>query len=621
MSINSISSKRISSQARPFIVLALLSLIFFSSLFLYQCAQNEDARFTAYTDLLFRQEVSDNAITLHYTLKDPAAHRISNTPTNLGRVTTDTDSIGAAAENALTTLHKYSKNKLSTENQLTYELLENAFTLSKNMAKYALYEEPLSPLTGTQAQLPILLSEYQFYSVADINTYLTLLKNLPEYFQGIMDFETAKSEQGLFMTQARAEAVIEECNAFVNMGTSNYLHDTFKNRLTSLNLSDKEYQYYIEENASIIETYVYPAYISLRDYIEKLKTSGINENGLCHFPDGKEYYELLVNNVTGSSRTILELQTLTLQQINDDLKSMQNVLDTLTTANTLTANTLTADTITADTPTADTVATNTANILQDSNPSSILITLKDKLSGCFPDPPEVNISVKYVEESMEDYLSPAFYLTPAIDNLEENVIYINPQHMNDDISLFTTLAHEGYPGHLYQTTYFANTNPSPIRHLLSCGGYVEGWATYCEMMSYYFLPELQAATDTTTHQTLQQSKSEAAILQKNSSVMLGLYALADMGIHYEGWTLIDTIDFFRNYGIYDTAAISEIFNMILGDPANYLKYYIGYIEFLELKKDAISEWGNEFTQERFHQEILETGPVPFDLLRKKMGLN
>lgn len=565
------------------LLVPLFLLLFISTISIHQCSQSEDTRFESYTNLLFRQEVTSNAISLHYTLKDPAAYHIQTVPTNLGRVTTDADSIGAAAENALATLHKYNQNKLSSENKLTYELLENTFQHAKNMAPYTLYEEPLSPLTGTQAQLPILLSEYQFYSVADVNTYLTLLKNFPEYFQDIIDFEIAKSEQGLFMTCDRADAVIEECDAFINMENKNYLFDTFKNRLTALNLSDKEYDYYVNQNASMINNYVYPAYISLKKEINKLKNSGANENGLCYFQNGKDYYELLVNEITGSSRTILELQTLTYKQLKEDLNIMEKTLRNSEVSN----------------------DTNTLNILSDSNPSSILIRLKNKLSGNFPSPPEVNISIKYVEKSMEDYLSPAFYLTPAIDNLQENVIYINPQHMTDDIALFTTLAHEGYPGHLYQTTYFANTNPSPIRYLLNCGGYVEGWATYCEMMSYYFAPI---------------SKSDATIMQKNSSIMLGLYALADIGIHYEGWTLMDTIEFFHEYGIQDTDAIKEIFNIILGDPGNYLKYYIGYLEFLELKKDAIKVWGNEFSQERFHREVLEAGPVPFEILKKEMGL-
>lgn len=573
--------------AKLLISLSLLSTLFISILFLYQCTQSEDERFQTYTNTLFRQEVSGNTLSLHYTLQDPSAYQIYNTPTSLGRITTDTDSIGAAAENALAALHTYNPDKLSQENKLTYELLENTFTLSKNMAPYALYEEPLSPLTGTQAQLPILLSEYQFYNREDVDTYLRLLKNLPEYFHGIMDFETAKAEAGLFMTETRASKIIEECNVFVNMGNENYLHSTFQNRLKTLNLSAKDYQYYIEENASIIKTHVYPAYELLKSHLISLKNKGINENGLCHFPDGKNYYELLVNETTGSKRTILELQTLTLKQIMNDLDVMENTLSSFTQP-------------------SISDWSKQSDILSDSNPTSILTTLKKNIAGNFPKPCDANISIKYVDESMEEYLSPAFYLIPAIDNTSENVIYINPAHMTDDISLFTTLAHEGYPGHLYQTTYFANTNPAPIRHLLTCSGYVEGWATYCEMMSYYLIPTL--------------AKSEVTVMQKNASIMLGLYALADMGIHYEGWTLIDTIDFFRNYGVYDTDSIEEIFHLILGDPANYLKYYIGYLEFLELKKDAIKSWGNEFTQERFHKEILEAGPIPFDLLRKKWGL-
>lgn len=579
-----------SRQRLPLIIIPPLAILFLSALFLHQCKQSEDNRFETYTDNLFRQEIQNNAITLHYTLKDPSTFHIYDTPLSLGHVSTDTTAIGAAAENALATLNTYNPDQLSSENQLIYSLLENTFTSAINLAPFALYEEPLSPLTGTQAQLPILLSEYQFYSSKDVDIYLQLLRTLPDYFLGIMQFETEKSKQGLFMTSERAEALMKECDTFIGMGQDHYLFKTFKNRIKKLNLPEEDYKSYLKQNTSIINEYIFPAYEDLKNHIETLKNTGINENGLCYFPKGKEYYELLVKEVTGSNRTILELKALTYKQINEDFSAMQELLDKL--------NELKSYENTTD-------ISNHENLLQDSNPTSILHTLKDKLNGSFPSPPNVNISVKYVDESMEEYLSPAFYLIPAIDNAEENIIYINPAHMSDDLSLFTTLAHEGYPGHLYQTTYFANTNPSPIRNILGCGGYTEGWATYCEMMSYYFAPI---------------SKADATIMQKNSSIMLGLYALADMGIHYEGWTLSDTIDFFFEHGIYDTAAIEEIFNLIIGDPGNYLKYYIGYLEFLELKKDAIYAWGKEFSQERFHREILEAGPMPFTLLRNFLGI-
>ena len=225
------------------------------------------------------------------------------------------------------------------------------------------------------------------------------------------------------------------------------------------------------------------------------------------------------------------------------------------------------------------------------------------MQGDFPEPPAVDVQVKYVQKSLEEYLSPAFYMIPALDNTENNVIYINAGHIPDDLSLFTTLAHEGYPGHLYQNVYYMNQSPDPIRCLLDYGGYTEGWATYSEMLSYYYAPI---------------EKEDATIMQKNTSILLGLYALADMGIHYDGWTLAETIDFFSDYGISDSAAISEIYQLIASNPANYLKYYIGYLEFLELKKYAIEKWGSDFSQERFHRTVLETGPAPFAILRKQV---
>ena len=136
--------------------------------------------------------------------------------------------------------------------------------------------------------------------------------------------------------------------------------------------------------------------------------------------------------------------------------------------------------------------------------------LKEGSKTAFPEPPQTKLEVKYVPEAMEEHLSPAFYMIPAIDNSQQNVIYINRARMGNDMTLFTTLAHEGYPGHLYQTIYYESTHPDPIRSLLDFGGYVEGWATYAEMGSYYLMG---------------LSKEQATLLQKNASIILALYAL------------------------------------------------------------------------------------------------
>lgn len=574
------------SKKRSVIIASLFLAALIVSVFLFRhFSGNENQRFETYTKELFCQEVAGSTISLHYTLKNPKAYGIDHAPVTFGYCTTDTAAICASAENAIAVLHSFDRNRLSKKNKLTYDILENYMSSAHALAPYALYEEPLAPMTGTQAQLPVLLSEYQFYGQSDIDTYLELLTKAPEYFHSILEFEQAKSESGLFMASYSADAIIAECQSFIDMGEQNYLYSSFAERLAAVELPDETKNAYIEANSEHIKNYIFPAYAELKDGLTALRETGKNNNGLCHLPDGRKYYELTVASETGSSRTIPELQQLTQGQMFTDLTDMQKILS----------------------PTAEGASVSSdlfktqGTLLENPDPAAILADLEEKLADNFPKPPRVNTEIKYVQKSMEEYLSPAFYMIPAIDNSSDNVIYINQGHLPDDLSLFTTLAHEGYPGHLYQTTYYASRNPEPIRTLLNYGGYVEGWATYSEMMSYYYAPV---------------SKEQATLMQKNTSVILGLYALADMGIHYEGWTLLDAVSFFRSYGITDTDTIEKIYDLIIADPANYLKYYIGYVEFLEMKKEALEAWEDDFSQEKFHKAVLDVGPAPFELVRE-----
>lgn len=574
------SKKRSAIIASLFLAALLLSVVLFRHF-----TGNENKRFETYTNDLFCQEVAGSTISLHYTLKNPEAYGIDHAPVTFGYCTTDTTAVCASAENALAVLHSFDRSRLSKENRLTYDILENYMVSARELAPYALYEEPLAPLTGTQSQLPVLLSEYQFDTQKDIDTYLELLTKTPEYFHSILEFEQAKSESGLFMASYSADALIAECQAFIDMGDQNYLYSSFEDRLAATGLPDETKNAYIEANSERIKNYIFPAYTELKDGLTALRETGKNNNGLCHLPDGRKYYELTVASETGSSRTIPELQQLTQGQMFADLTDMQKILS----------------------PSAEGASVSSdlfktqGTLLENPDPACILEDLEQKLKSNFPKPPKVTTEIKYVQKSMEEYLSPAFYMIPAIDNAADNVIYINEGHLPDDLSLFTTLAHEGYPGHLYQTTYYASQKPDPIRNLLNYGGYVEGWATYSEMMSYYYAPV---------------SKEQATLMQKNTSIILGLYALADMGIHYEGWTLLDAISFFRSYGITDTDTIEKIYDLIIADPANYLKYYIGYVEFLEMKKEAMNAWGDDFSQKKFHKAVLDIGPAPFQLVRE-----
>ena len=544
-------------------------------------AQGEDERFRQYTREVFCQEISSDLVSLHYTLKEPEKYGISGAPAVFGEFTVDSAQIKAACENMETALTAFSYDDLNIQNRITYDILEYYLEAAEESADYILYDEPLGLVSGVQTQLPVILSEYQFYDRGDVEDYLKLMQSTPDYIDSLIQFERQKSEAGLFMADYAADTVIEQCSAFLEMGDGNYLYSTFSDRIAGLDeLTEEEKSDYIEDNALMMEDCVYPAYQTLLAAVEELKGTGQNEKGLCYLPEGKAYYEMVVRQSTGTEQTVRELEDLARRQIVEDLEAMESIVG-----------------ITRG------EAQETAASMGKSDAELILSELREGISAAFPEYPDTALEVKYVPEAMEEHLSPAFYMIPAIDNTQENVIYINQAQMGDDLTLFTTLAHEGFPGHLYQTVFYEGTDPDPVRNLFSFGGYVEGWATYAEMCSYYLTP---------------LSKEQATLLQKNASIILALYALADMGIHYEGWSRMDAVAFFSNYGITDAGTVERIYELIIGSPGNYLKYYIGYVQFLELKKEWVREEKEEFSQKKFHEAVLTVGPAPFDIVEEYM---
>lgn len=576
-----------------FTALLLSSSLLFSGCSSIRASSDTNTAFRQFTLELFRQDVAANTIGLHYTLKDPSAYDIVQAPVTYGSFSTNTTGMMASLENSLSALSHYHYEDLTDENKLTYDILKSYLQTAQKGAPYLLYEEPLGEITGIQAQLPVLLAEYPFHDIKDVDTYLSLLSCTPDYFNSLISFEKEKADSGLFIPDSTVDAVVDQCSSFVDMKDSNYLLTTFDERLSKIpGLSSTVKRNYQKKNQEMIANAVVPAYESLIDALLELRGSGKNKKGVCYFPNGKEYYSYVVERDTGSPRSVSEIKKLIHDQISSDLLSIQTLLSK--------DPELASRPVSAEAP-PDKSDIFLQNQIDRNQPEQILTLLEQKSSAAFPAPPDVTAQVKYVPNAMEPYLSPAFYMVPAIDDQSENVIYINQSRNVDTLKLFTTLAHEGYPGHLYQTTYFAEKNTEPLRSIFNFSGYVEGWATYAEMCSYYLSP---------------LPKDQAALFQKNGSLTLGLYAAADIGIHYDGWSVPDTVRFFSDYGIKDTDAIQEIYNLILSDPGNYLKYHVGYLEFMELKKKAMKIDGDEFSQKNFHRAVLDVGPAPFDIVSK-----
>lgn len=538
--------------------------------------------FDRFTMEVFRHEIASSTLNLHYTLTDPKAYKIKEKEPSFGSFQqTLIDEELAYLETCQEKLARYQKGHLSDTQRLTADILDWWITGQLLAKDYYYYQEPLGPTLGIQAQLPVLLAEYPFRKKADIDTYLELLSVLPVYFEEIALFEKEKSEEGLFMNDEILDKILAQCESLFPMDQTHFLHTTFQERLEACDFLDEDQRIaYEAKNLKTLSHYVEPAYQTLCEVLNNLRGTGKNLYGLYHTPEGIEYYEYLLKYSIGTDLSMAKIHQMLEAQMEDDYETLlyaihqnNNLLDMEQDVETL------------------------------SSPKEILENLQTQIEEDFPESSEVSWQIKEVPSSLAAYLSPAFYMTPAIDAPQQNIIYINPARKPDRTELITTLAHEGYPGHLYQNS-FENTEDYPaVRNLFYIGGYTEGWGLYSEFYAYDFLG---------------LSKEEGDFLRAATSLNYAVCASLDLSIHGEGWTEEDCLTYLAAFGITDQEKVHQLYLNILEEPSNYLKYYLGYLEICNLKESALT-LSSDWTLYDFHTWFLKMGPAPFDILREQLG--
>lgn len=556
---------------------AVLSIIYAAIL---SPAGKNTGSFSEFCTTLFREEMKSNTMNLHFTLKDPKAAGIDSYEITLGSLSGDSPHNQARQLKKLSEeLKKYSHRSLKGKDRLTCRLLSDYISRQQNLAAYPYYDEPLTPSGGVTSQLPVLLAEYTFRNTRDIKDYLGLLSQMDTYFLGILDYEQKKADAGLFMSDEACLKVIEGCEVFTEHPDDNFLIDTFSNRLNAMDgLTDTQKNAYLKQHSKVLSDHVLPAYSQMIKGLTMLLGRGHNNWGLCNFPEGKAYYEAVVSADTGCDDSVEDLFSQIAKARREDLTFCQNLLEK-------------NPKLASQSPKPDAA-------LKEEN--AMLSRLQKEILTDFPAPPQTEVEICHVDPALSEYLAPAFYITAPIDDISHNRIYINDAKNDTDIYYFTTLAHEGYPGHLYQTICTSSYGAPEVLSLLNYPGYTEGWATYTEMQSFYYAgldPDL------------------ASLLQHNQAATLSLYATADIGIHYFGWEKEKNAAFWSEYGVDDTATVKRITDLILEEPGNYLKYYVGYLKFRQMREQFALE-NKSFSVSAFHEAILRTGPSPFSVLEE-----
>ena len=577
---------------------ASICFILLSGTILFGCGQAstqtslKQKKFDRFLNSCFREYAAENTVTLHFKLSNPSAYGIKTpvSPT-YGDFSSDTLKKNCSrSKELLQKLYTFPTSSLTKKQKLTWQIFQDYLNESIMNEKYILYSSPLGT-NGLQSEIPVTLSEYRLDNEKDIKDYLSLVNQVPELFTQILDFEQERRNAGIISPSFVISDTIDQIDQFLNASEeNNLLIQSFEERLAEVEpLSKDQKASYIANNRLLVTNKVLPAYKSLKTSLQAYTNDSKNTSSkerLCEYKNGQDYYKFLLMSNVGTDFSPEDCITILESQLKNTVKDISS----LTTKN----KGLYTEYLSA-TPAL-------------SAPKEIMNTLKNDSLIDFPEIKNISCQLKNVPDALSGTSACAFYLVPPIDSTKDNIIYINKSRV-DSNELFSTLAHEGYPGHLYQTNYFLTTNPSPLRTFLHCAGYDEGWGTYAQLYSYNFI-EFKNVDEQTTKQLRQ-------LYRDNDLLSLSLSSLCDLYVNYKNYDENALANYLQTYGI-DKDSAQNLYRYVIENPTTYLSYSIGYYELDQLKQTMSDSLGKAFKISDFHEAVLNVGSCNFSILRQEI---
>ena len=577
---------------------ASICFILLSGTILFGCGQAstqtslKQKKFDRFLNSCFREYAAENTVTLHFKLSNPSAYGIK-TPVSPTYGDLSSDALKkncSRSKELLQKLYTFPTSSLTKKQKLTWQIFQDYLNESIMNEKYILYSSPLGT-NGLQSEIPVTLSEYRLDNEKDIKDYLSLVNQVPELFTQILDFEQERRNAGIISPSFVISDTIDQIDQFLNASEeNNLLIQSFEERLAEVEpLSKDQKASYIANNRLLVTNKVLPAYKSLKTSLQAYTNDSKNTSSkerLCEYKNGQDYYKFLLMSNVGTDFSPEDCITILESQLKNTVKDISS----LTTKN-------------KDLYTEYLSATPAL-----SAPKEIMNTLKNDSLIDFPEIKNISCQLKNVPDALSGTSACAFYLVPPIDSTKDNIIYINKSRV-DSNELFSTLAHEGYPGHLYQTNYFLTTNPSPLRTFLHCAGYDEGWGTYAQLYSYNFI-EFKNVDEQTTKQLRQ-------LYRDNDLLSLSLSSLCDLYVNYKNYDENALANYLQTYGI-DKDSAQNLYRYVIENPTTSLSYSIGCYELDQLKQTMSDSLGKAFKISDFHEAVLNVGSCNFSILRQEI---
>jgi uncharacterized protein (DUF885 family) len=488
---------------------------------------------------------------------------------------------------------------LTDQEKLSQQMLERRFEEDQEAAEFKEWEMPIDQMGGIYSTYPQLVAELSFTSVKDYDDWIARLHAMPNAFAQVM----ANMSIGMDDHRVPPRFLLEKALQQVSLLAHQKPEDSplaLPLKKFPASISAAEQQRIRTEMLDAIGSEVLPAYQRLERFMRvSYVPAGRTEPGIWALPDGAAYYKFLIKRTTATDLTPEQIHQIGLDEVKKDEAAMLAIAQKLGFKD--------LPSFEASLKTNPKLHPASAEALLDAY-RGYLGPMEARLPQLFGHLPKAKFEVAPVPDYLEKTSAPAYYEPGAPDGSRPGRLRIDTYDATAR-NLYDVEAiayHEGIPGHHLQISIAQEMTGLPEfrRYMGDYTAYVEGWALYAEHLGkdvgFY-----------------QDPYSDYGRLE--SDMWRAIRLVVDTGVHSQHWTRQQMVDYFHQHSAIDETSVQAEVDRYIAWPSQALAYKIGQLKILELRDKAEKQLGPKFDLRAFHDEVLDAGALPLDLLDQRVS--
>jgi uncharacterized protein (DUF885 family) len=496
-------------------------------------------------------------------------------------------------ENWLRRFSSIDTNGFPEQEQLSHSLMLRNLKNRIQGIDLKTYEMPVDQLGGAQIELAQFVEIIPFHTTQQYEDYLARLRLIPHLFEQLIEILRQGEKDQLMPPRYLLEKTVDQCKDIASpAGDANVFGHPVTQFPDGVPQSDRKRLH--DEIVTVIDEQVRPAYSKLAEFIAKdYAPHGRTDYGVWSLPNGDALYRFNISQETTTTMDPEAIHQLGLKEVarieSEELAIAQKLGF-------------------SDLKTFRAAANSDPKLVPQSRQDILdkyryyIGEMQPKLPQLFGLLPKTQLEVRPTQAYREKDAPAAEYNQGTPDGSRPGIVYVNTgdyEHRNT-IEIESTAYHEAIPGHHMQIS-IAQTLPDlpTFRQQGGYNAYVEGWALYAERLG----------KDAGLYQDPYSDYGRLA-----GEMLRAVRLVVDTGVHYKHWTRQQMVDYFHEHSSEDEPDVQAETDRYIVNPAQALGYKLGELEILKLRERAKRELGSRYDIRKFHDEILNGGALPLDVL-------